>query len=300
MVGMANNKIKQNFLQGSAETIEILKGLRESHHEQSSQGSGMRYDANKIYSLSRTGSLLRPEKPTLDYGSIRKKIYLDAFFGPSFIMLLVGITFGLAGSAFNLAIPMFMGVLSGLCWLGVSVTKLAKSDFSIEKLKSEHLKKMDNYLLALADLTAAKMIGRIKIVSPAGNWVRRQPTMLALSRIVELFFDFTKQLRNSTIAGKEDVEEKATSFYLAILTMLENWSDTNSESVRDKLFEEIELAIQKFSLFSIKNSEEIINNETNTLNQTIEELESSLEVARSVEEKMKELKSSFNKEKENA
>ena len=82
--------------------------------------------------------------------------------------------------------------------------------------------------------------------------------------------------------------------------MLENWSDTNSESARDKLFEEIELAIQKFSLFSIKNSEEIINNETNTLNQTIEELESSLEVARSVEEKMKELKSSFNKEKENA
>ena len=299
-------KIKQNFLQGSAETIEILKGLRESHHRgQSSQGSGMRYDANKIYSLSRTGSLLRPEKPTLDYGSIRKKIYLDAFFGPSFIMLLVGITFGLAGSAFNLAIPMFMGVLSGLCWLGVSVTKLAKSDFSIEKLKSEHLKKMDDYLLALADLTAVKMIGRLKIccgtfggiVSQEGNWVT---TMLALSRIVELFFDFTKQLRNSTIAGKEDVEEKAISFYLAILTMLENWSDTNSESARDKLFEEIELAIQKFSLFSIKNSEEIINNETNTLNQTIEELESSLEVARSVEEKMKELKSSFNKEKENA
>ena len=291
-------KIKQNFLQGSAETIEILKGLRESHHRgQSSQGSGMRYDANKIYSLSRTGSLLRPEKPTLDYGSIRKKIYLDAFFGPSFIMLLVGITFGLAGSAFNLAIPMFMGVLSGLCWLGVSVTKLAKSDFSIEKLKSEHAKKTEEYLLNLADLTAIKMIARLKLIYPNanGDWA---VSMYPLSRIVELFFDFTKQLKNSTM--EDEVQEKATSFYLAILKMLENWADTNSEPVRDKLFQEIELAIQKFSLFSIKNSEEIINNRTNNLNQTIEELESSLEVARSVEEKMKELKSSFNKEQENA
>ena len=152
-------------------------------------------------------------------------------------------------------------------------------------------------MLNLADLTAIKMIARLKLIYPNanGDWA---VSMYPLSRIVELFFDFTKQLKNSTM--EDEVQEKATSFYLAILKMLENWADTNSEPVRDKLFQEIELAIQKFSLFSIKNSEEIINNRTNNLNQTIEELESSLEVARSVEEKMKELKSSFNKEQENA
>jgi len=258
----------------------------------------LRYDANKIHFLGKCSNFFRLEKPELDYDSIRKKIYLDAFLNPSSIfMLMIGVTFGLAGSAFSAPIPMFIGVLFGLCWLGVSVTKLAKSDFSIEKLKSEHAKKTEEYLLNLADLTAIKMIARLKLIYPNanGDWA---VSMYPLSRIVELFFDFTKQLKNSTM--EDEVQEKATSFYLAILKMLENWADTNSEPVRDKLFQEIELAIQKFSLFSIKNSEEIINNRTNNLNQTIEELESSLEVARSVEEKMKELKSSFNKEQETA
>ena len=211
--------------------------------------------------------------------------------------MLAAITVGLLGSAIGDPLILFLGICLGLLDIGYAATKISTLDVDkriedFKKLKEEY---RQFYFENLADIIASKALKKSNITKNNVGGVVESELLFHLSQTVAVFKSFTKRTESAKI-GKADIQKKAELLYLQIIALFDKL--LLSEGVlQHETFKDIKFALDKFSFLALQKEQEVQSQQTDELNKTIQELESSLEVSREVEERMKELKT-FTKETE--